>query len=72
MFTVEWLKDGKPVHREAMLGSKLADVLRLAHERLPTALEASGMKPDSIRVTDHMSNQTTLETIIYDGRGEPA
>ena len=62
MFTVEWLKDGKMVHRQAVLGARIADVLKIAREPLPAELEASGVVPDAIRVTDHMTNQVTIES----------
>ena len=63
MFTVEWLKEGRPIHRESMLGAKLGDTLRLAHSLTTTAKEASGVEPDAVRVTDHMTNRTVVEKI---------
>jgi len=65
MFTVEWLKDGSPVHTEAMLGANGADVLKMALSRTKDAQEASGVEPDSLRITDHMTNQTTIEKITH-------
>jgi hypothetical protein len=61
LFTVEWLKDGKIVRREAVLGANLADVLKGARTDIAKAKEASGVAPDTIRVTDHMTNMTMLE-----------
>ena len=65
MFTVEWLKDGNPVYREAMIGSSAEDVLRVARTLSETAKQASGTDPDTLRVTDHMTSQTTFEAIAH-------
>jgi hypothetical protein len=65
MFTVEWLKDGNIVHREAMLGANISDTLKLARTRLDDVKKASGAKPDTLRITDHMTNRVATERTPY-------
>jgi hypothetical protein len=63
MFTVEWLKDGAPIQKEAMLGANVNDVLRVARAEVPKVAATSGSAPDKIRVTDHSCNKTTIEKV---------
>ena len=62
MFIVEWLKDTKEVHREAMLGSNVDDVLRVAIEEVPK-LETRKLNPDTIRIYDASCNKTTVHKL---------
>jgi hypothetical protein len=69
MFTVEWLVDGVPVQEAAMLGNTVADVMIIARARTPQISAAGGNSPDTIRVVDHLRNETTVERIAADAQG---
>ena len=52
MFTVQWLRGGRQVHREAMQGAAIEDVIGAAKDMLPQIARESGAWPDYIAIFD--------------------
>jgi hypothetical protein len=70
MFVVEWLKADSLVHRQAMLGASLEDVLKAALAGLPKIAADRRLQPDAIRIHDASRNETTIHRIgAPDGKG---
>jgi hypothetical protein len=60
MFVVEWTKDGSTVHREAMLGASLEDIMKAALEDISKVTAEHRLAPDAVRIYDAARNTTTI------------
>ncbi len=58
MFTVQWMKGGRQVHREAMLGSSLEEIIATAKDMLPQIARENGAWPEHIAIFDAAANRT--------------
>lgn len=58
MFVVQWMKGGRQVHREAMLGVEIGDVIGAAKDMLPKIARENGAWPDHIAIFDAAANRT--------------
>jgi hypothetical protein len=52
MFVVQWMRGGRQVHREAMQGSSLEEIIATAKDMLPGIARENGAWPDHIAVFD--------------------
>jgi hypothetical protein len=51
------------VHREAMLGSNIDDVIATARADVPKIVASGRDAPGTIRVVEHSTNQTIVEKV---------
>jgi hypothetical protein len=58
MFVVQWLRGGRRIHRETMLGASVQDVIGAAKDMLPRIAHESGAWPDHIAIFDAAANRT--------------
>lgn len=58
VFTVQWLKGGRQIHREAMQGASMEDVIGTAKDMLPQIARESGAWADHIAIFD--GNRTVM------------
>ena len=63
MFIVEWLKNGQPIHKQAMLGARVDDVLKAARSDVENVRKTSSTAPDAIRILDASCGKVTVQAI---------
>lgn len=64
MFTVSWLQGDKLLHRETMLHTDIADVVRTARDMLGRVRRRSGGETDTIMITDATGQTLTMPATV--------
>jgi len=63
VFIVQWLRHGKQVHEQAMLGQEISNVAATAKAHIPEVVAACGVQPDTLVIYDALTNVTTTERL---------